>query len=104
MVKLLGAAAVTVPRIPLPLPNACLMPSGGPSGSCAGQSCAGNIAPPRAASAKFAVHVMHHFGSTKRREWMKRGDVWPRGGWASSDDWLDESQVSEARPGAIVCC
>jgi len=23
---------------------------------------------------------------------------------ASSEDWLHESQVSEARPGAIVCC
>src|ERR1700761_6872249 len=60
MVKLSGAAAVTVPRIPLPLPNACLMPSGGPSVSCAGQSCADNIATPRAAVASFAVLFMHH--------------------------------------------
>src|SRR5579859_4198914 len=59
MVKLSGAAAVTVPRIPLPLPNACLMPSGGPSVSCAGQSCADNIATPSAAIASFAVHFMH---------------------------------------------
>src|SRR5271155_1659002 len=58
MVKLLGAAAVTVPRIPLPLPNACLMASGGASVSCAGQSDVETIATPRAPSASFGVNFM----------------------------------------------